>query len=117
MMSPNDFISMMLKSAQSVQVKTNIPASFTIAQSAIESAWNASFLARKAFNLFGIKANTAWHGQTINMPTYEYLNGKRILIQVDFRKYSNLEAGLQDHADFLINNPRYGAKDGKFILI
>ena len=100
-MLPNDFITMLVPAAKAIQAATGMPASFMIAQGAVESAWFNSQLAQQAFNLFGIKAIGGWTGDTITFPTREVVNGKSIMIQAAFRKYPDLQSGLQDHADFL----------------
>ncbi|HEY8027682.1 MAG TPA: glucosaminidase domain-containing protein [Burkholderiaceae bacterium] len=108
-MTPTEFIAMMAPPARAIQSATGIPASFTIAQAAVESAWFNSALARQAFNLFGMKADAAWHGETITMPTGEYVDGRDVTIEAAFRKYPDLASGLQGHADFLTHNPRYAS--------
>ena len=106
-MLPAAFIQMFAPAAQEVMKRTGVPASFTIAQSAVESAWMGSELAQIAFNLFGIKADPSWKGAAINFPTGEVINGKKTVIYANFRKYPDLATGLHDHADFLTKNPRY----------
>lgn len=108
-MSPEDFISAIAPAAQACMRRTQIPASFTIAQGALESSWGASQLATKAFNLFGVKADRAWKGPTVIMPTIEVIAGKRITVSAQWRSYSGWQACIDDHAAFLLGNPRYRA--------
>jgi len=106
-MTPQAFIALLLVPAQATQAATGIPASFTLAQAALESSWNGSLQAQEDFNLFGIKADPSWHGATSMWPTREVVNGKSVMQDCAFRKYPNLTAGLEDHAAFLTGNPRY----------
>ena len=69
-MIPTEFIALLAAPAQATQAATGIPASFTIAQGAVESAWYSSGQAVQDFNLFGIKADAGWRGVT-QMPVLD----------------------------------------------
>lgn len=84
-----------------------IPASFTIAQAALESNWGTSGLAVKANNLFGVKADIHWQGDTITLPTVEYYRGEWVTVNAHWRKYANLDECLADHVEFFKRNHRY----------
>jgi flagellum-specific peptidoglycan hydrolase FlgJ len=86
---------------------TKIPASFVVADAALESGWGLSELTREAMNLFGVKADSSWHGETYPIRTREFLNGQWIMEEAEFRKYANWLDSLNDHAQFLITNLRY----------
>ena len=58
--------------------------------------------ARKANNFFGIKASSAWNGQTIDLPT----PGDADKIS-KFRVYASLKDSIKDFVKFLQENPRY----------
>ena len=103
-MKPQDFINAIAPSAVKSFAETRIPASFTLAQAALESGWGNSV---KGFNLFGIKADKSWHGETIDIPTHEVVKGKRVAITAKFRKYGSWFDSINDHARFLTSNPRY----------
>lgn len=96
---------------------SRILASLTAAQALIESNKGNSGLTQKANNLFGIKANKAWKGEYVTMPTKEFVNGKYITVDAKFRKYSSWEASINDHSKFLTDNKRYsnliGVRDYK----
>ena len=96
---------------------SGILASLTAAQALIESNKGNSGLAQKANNLFGIKANKAWKGEYVTMPTKEWVNGQYITVNAKFRKYSSWEASINDHSKFLTDNKRYsnliGVRDYK----
>lgn len=106
-MKPRDFIAAIGPSAQSSAKTTGIPASFTVAQAALESGWGESRLAREGRNVFGIKADPAWTGPTVDMPTREYVNGAWVQQVARWRAYSNWQGSIDDHAAFFRRNSRY----------
>ncbi len=103
-MTPDEFIDQMLPGARQCQRTAGIPVSFTIAQAALESGWGSSV---RGNNLFGIKADRSWKGPTVDVPTHEVVNGKRIAIVDKFRVYSSWADCIQDRAQFFLRNPRY----------
>lgn len=105
-MPPTSFIAMLLAAAQDCQRATGIPASFTIAQAALESSWGERV---RGNNLFGIKADKAWKGKTVDVPTHEVIKGKRVAMVDKFRAYDSLAECIADRACFLKANPRYAA--------
>jgi flagellum-specific peptidoglycan hydrolase FlgJ len=86
-MKPQEFIDQIAPAAIACHKATGIPASFTLAQAALESGWGASRLAQQGRNLFGVKADRAWKGPTINMDTGEVINGKRVTVPAIWRAY------------------------------
>lgn len=105
-MTPGEFILKMAAPAQAAQAKTKVPASFTVAEAALESGWGRSRLATEANNLFGVKADPSWTGDKLMMDTREYLKGEWIMIPAPWRVYPDLEACIEDHDAFL-EHPRY----------
>jgi flagellum-specific peptidoglycan hydrolase FlgJ len=92
------FISMWKDTAIDEMNKTGIPASITLAQAGLESAWGKSRLARKGNNFFGIKCH-GWTGDTIRA------NDDRP--NECFRKYTDAAESFKDHSSFLVKNGRY----------
>lgn len=78
--------------------------SITIAQAILESNWGESDLSSKHNNLFGIKANNAWKGDSVNVETSEFYDQ---VINDKFRTYKSKSESMKDHAKFLSENPRY----------
>ncbi|WP_341686708.1 glycoside hydrolase family 73 protein [Limnohabitans sp.] len=95
--------------AQASAALSGVPASITIAQAALESAWGESGLARNGNNLFGIKADSLWRGETLTMNTREFIKGHWVVVPALWRKYPSWQASTQDHAAFLRRNKRYAA--------
>lgn len=107
-MTPPDFIAALAGPARALAARTRIPASFTVAQGALESNFGRSQLALSGCNLFGVKADSSWAGAVLLMPTREFQNGAWVTIEARWRKYADWTACLDDHADFLLH-PRYRA--------
>lgn len=104
-MTPQEFLDKIVPAAQACQRTSGIPASVTIAQAIAESAWGAK---APGNNLFGIKADPAWKGDTVTFATHEeYVKGVKTAIADKFRAYRSWGESLADHANFLHSNPRY----------
>ena len=106
-MTPADFIAAIAPAAQASMLATGIPASFTVAEGALESGWGASQLTLQAKNLFGVKADASWHGAVLEMQTREYLRGQWVMVPARWRKYDDWDGCIGDHAAFLRSNQRY----------
>lgn len=106
-MTPQAFIAAIGSAAVASMAKSKIPASFTVAEGALESGWGASRLAVQGRNLFGVKADAGWHGPTVAMQTREFLRGVWVMVPALWRSYPDWGGCLDDHAAFLTQNPRY----------
>ena len=106
-MTPAEFIMRLSKPAMESQIKSGVPACITIAQAALESGWGESGLAKTGNNLFGIKADSRWRGETLTFDTKEFLKGQWVVVPAKWRKYASWQASIEDHAAFLKCNPRY----------
>lgn len=104
---PREFIDTIKPAAQACHAATGIPASFTIAQAALESGWGTSALTANGKNLFGIKADSSWGGDRIEMRTAEYVGGQKVMESAYFRAYPDWQGSIDDHAKFLQDNKRY----------
>ena len=82
-----------------------------MAQSALETGWGKHVPGLKdnnnSHNLFGIKANSQWNGEKIQITTSEFSHGRMIKKQDDFRSYESYQSSFNNYADFIKNNPRY----------
>lgn len=99
-----NFINEILEGSIYNYEKYNIMPSVTIAQAIIESNWGKSELAIAGNNLFGIKADGKYKGETISFKTKEFYN---VVIDGYFRKYKNKNQSIKDHGIFLNENKRY----------
>lgn len=78
--------------------------SITIAQAILETGWGQSDLSSKYNNVFGIKADKSWTGETISLETKEYFD---TMIKDKFRVYKDKNQSIDDHGKFLYENNRY----------
>ena len=78
-----------------------------IAHAALESGWGESGLAKVGKNLFGIKADSRWRGETLILQTEEFIRGQWVVVPAKWRKYASWQESIDDHAAFLKQNPRY----------
>lgn len=102
------FIARIVGPAQASQRATGVPASVTIAQAILETAWGTSFLAREANNYFGIKAyGRGGTDGVVWIDTWEVENGENVTRKAPFRKYKTVADSLLDHGWFFHENPRY----------
>lgn len=87
--------------------------SITISQAILESGWGESELSSEYNNLFGIKADSRWSGEKVELETKE--NYDDVIVSA-FRAYEDLTSSIKDHGRFLYENERYslnGLFDGK----
>ncbi|MFC4812362.1 glucosaminidase domain-containing protein [Paenibacillus sp. GCM10023250] len=90
--------------AMDTEKRTGIKASVTLAQMALESNWGSVDICN---NVFGIKANSSWKGPVCYSGTNEEDANGTHHINAAFRAYPSYTASFDDHALFLIQNPRY----------
>ena len=105
-MNNSEFIEKIGVMAREDMKKTKILASLTIAQAILESNWGRSSLAvAPNNNLFGIKGS--YNGQYCTFPTSEYINGKWVKVNANFRKYPSWAESIADHSALFNNYNRY----------
>lgn len=99
-------------------LRSGVLASVTTAQAILESGWGTSELAKNARNLFGMKASlsgnnwaSAWKGESYNIQTGEFIDGKSTTVSADFRAYDSVAESVADHSAYLT-----GAKLGNGTL-
>jgi len=88
-----------------------VPATFIIAQAALETGWGRAQLVdrsgRNSHNLFNIKAGRGWTGKTVSLPVREYESGRRVVRHETFRAYDSYREAFADYARLLTENKRY----------
>ncbi|MDO7873683.1 glucosaminidase domain-containing protein [Hymenobacter sp. ASUV-10] len=108
--------------ALATEKKYGVPALVTLAQHVFEGGWNNK---NKGFNLFGVKPWAGWKGATQLQRTWEVhstttvkypkvysvtkrADGKyRYDCEAYFCKYDSPQQAYDEHARFLVVNPRY----------
>jgi flagellar protein FlgJ len=105
------FVQRLLPHAEAASATTGIPARFMLGQAALESGWGKAEIrgadGQNSHNLFGIKAGASWKGQTVDIVTTEYVNGKPQKQVESFRAYDSYADSFRDYATLLRSNARY----------
>jgi len=86
------------------QRRWRVPASVTLAQWVVESAWGAS-VPPGSNNPFGIKAGP--NQPSVESPTREVVNGASVTLIARFRAFSSLTEAFDEHGRLLATNPSY----------
>jgi flagellar protein FlgJ len=109
--SPEEFVEKLMPLAEKIAGELGVDPRVLLAQSALETGWG-KFMVRDADgsnskNLFNIKADSRWGGNSAQVFTLEYRNGVAQREQAQFRSYESYEDSFRDYVDFLKNSPRY----------
>lgn len=96
-----NFLNELSPRAQEIQEKHGILTSITLAQAILESDWGQCGLAQKGNNLFGVKGKSPQ--PMVTMTTKEFVDGKWIEINANFRKYKDWNESLDSHAELFLN--------------
>jgi hypothetical protein len=96
---------LVIEAAEASQKHWQVPASVTLAQWALESAWGAA-MPPGSNNPFGIKA--VGNQPAVTSPTYEVVNGETITVTVNFRVFSSVGEAFDEHGRLIATNPIYG---------
>lgn len=100
------FFSKYKTDAQKATVGSKIFPETVLSAGALESALGKSVLAARYNNFFGVKASKNWKGKVISLPTVEYLNGKKVTLNQNFRWYDSPADSFADYVR-LVSSPRY----------
>ncbi|MEN2348549.1 glucosaminidase domain-containing protein [Lactobacillus helveticus] len=92
-----EFLNKAAKEAVKAAKKYGTYPSVMIAQAIIESGWGQSGLAVNSNNLFGMKADDSWSGESYLARTREEKDGKSYYINARFRKYNSLKESFEDN--------------------
>ncbi len=109
--SPATFVQTLMPLAQEAAEKLGVDPRVLVAQAALETGWGRSIIrdsqGNSSHNLFNIKADSRWQGQSIGVQTLEYRDGLPQPEYAQFRAYDSLAEGLDDYVQFIQTNPRY----------
>ena len=107
------FVQQHRPAADPAAAASGIPASFMLAQAALETGWGKREIVGNdgstSHNLFGIKAGPGWTGASVDVTTTEYLAGKPHKLVQRFRAYASEAESFADYARLIGNSPRYAA--------
>ena len=105
------FLAQHAQAAQQAQASSGIPATFMVAQAALETGWGKHEIrfedGRTSHNLFGIRAGGNWKGPVAEVWTTEFINGSAQKVRGQFRAYGSYEESFNDYARLISQSPRY----------
>jgi hypothetical protein len=93
-----------IEAAEASQRKWNVPASITLAQWVVESAWGAS-MPPGSNNPFGIKATLMQ--PAVESATREVEDGESVTVTAKFRKFDSLAQAFDEHGRLLATGLPY----------
>lgn len=104
-MRPQEFIEMIVPSAQSYQQKHGIFASVTLAQAALETGWGRfiprdKYTGKESYNLFGVKGQGP--AGSVVCDTQEWDGSQYITVEAEFAAYNSWEESLAGHNEVLL---------------
>lgn len=106
-----DFVATHERAAKAAEAATGIPASFMLAQAALETGWGRRDIrladGTPSHNLFGIKATANWKGPVTEVTTTEVIGGVARKVKAKFRAYASADAAFADYARLMTSSPRY----------
>ena len=109
--SPADFVQKLLPATQEIADSLGIDAKALIAQAAVETGWGKYVIhdgqGKNTHNLFGIKADKHWQGDSTSINTVEFEGGVAKRQKAAFRSYDSFTDALKDYLSFVNDNPRY----------
>jgi len=108
---PRSFVRSLWPHAVQAGESLGIAPEAIVAHAALESGWGEKVprLAdgTSTWNLFGIKADPAWRGASVNRRTLEHEDGRLAVRREAFRAYGTTAESVADYVSFLRQNPRY----------
>ena len=111
--SPEAFVAHLRPIAEKYARELGVDADVLLAQSALETGWGQKMIrganGEPSYNLFGIKANSNWQGDRVNVGTLEYRNGAMHRETASFRAYASYEDSFADYVQLLRSQPRYAS--------
>jgi flagellar protein FlgJ len=109
--NPHDFIRSIWPMAVKIAGEHNFDPKLLVAQAALETGWGKGILqdheGKSSYNLFNIKANSAWKQDKVTVNTLEYNGGIPQKAKADFRQYNSFSDSMHDYFNFINSNPRY----------
>lgn len=90
--------------------RAGIHGAATAAHASNESNFGKSLLSSRYNNLWGIKATDSWTGESVELPTWEEVDGKPVSTTARFRVYQSLHSCLADYAAIVARTYPWAAK-------
>ena len=108
---PQTFVEQLWPAASKAASQLGIEPKALLAQAAVETGWGQHVIhngqGNSANNLFGIKANSHWQGESATVNTMEFDGTVARQQRAAFRSYDNLQQGFEDYVQFIRGQERY----------
>lgn len=109
--SPRGFVASIWHEVKQAARELGVNPKGVLAQAILESGWGKHVMRQRdgqsSNNLFGIKADSRWQGDSVAANTLEYRQGQLNRERARFRAYDSVADGLKDYVAFLKNSRRY----------
>jgi flagellar protein FlgJ len=109
--SPDTFLDKLWPVAEQAAAKLDLAPEALLAQAALETGWGRHVMRHRdgdsSHNLFGIKADKSWQGESVRVDTLEYRDGVALNTRASFRAYGSFDESFRDYVEFVQRNPRY----------
>lgn len=111
--TPQAFVEHLWPLAKAAADKLGVAPEVILAQAALETGWgkkvNRDSSGASSHNLFNIKADARWSGETASVSTLEYRDGIAVRERANFRAYESFADSFTDYVNFMQQSPRYQA--------
>jgi len=108
--SHSDFVKTLMPYAEEATEEMEVTPQVLIAQAALETGWGQHIQklpnGKSSYNLFNIKADSRWNGDSLKTKTLEY-HGVAQQQNASFRVYGSYAESFRDYVNFIKTNPRY----------
>ncbi|WP_370978937.1 flagellar assembly peptidoglycan hydrolase FlgJ [Agaribacterium sp. ZY112] len=105
------FISKFEQLARNTAEKLGLDVDMLLAQAALETGWGEKIIrgleGQSTHNLFNIKADKHWSGDSVSKATLEFFGGVSKKINEPFRSYSSASQSFEDYQRLITESPRY----------
>ncbi|TAA40334.1 flagellar assembly peptidoglycan hydrolase FlgJ [Corallincola spongiicola] len=109
--SPQAFVDSVMPYAKKAADALGTSPAVLIAQAALETGWGQKAIRRgdgsSSNNLFNIKADQRWQGDSVSVNTLEYEQDLPVQRRAAFRAYDSVAESFNDFVDFLKKSSRY----------
>ena len=110
--SPKEFVEKLMPIAERIAPELGVDPRVLLAQSALETGWGKYVTTdqasgRSSYNLFNIKADSRWGGESVAVQTLEYREGIPAPERANFRAYDSYADSFRDYVTFLKGSSRY----------
>jgi len=104
--SVTGFVEKLYGMAKQAAKSLGIDPEVLLSQAALETGWGKK-MSESSLNLFNIKADKRWSGDSVTVPTLEFREGVAVREKASFRAYESLQQSFDDYVSFVKGSPRY----------